>query len=1175
MLSLGRLSPGHAAYFQAEVASGREDYYAGRGESPGVWNGAGARAAGLEGQVLDGQLTTLFGLCHPVTGEPLGASYVVAGSYVDRFGVTQTRVKRSAFDATFSLPKSVSEIYAHSDRVVQGEILAGAQVAVDAAIGYLEANAAFSRQGKGGVRQVDTEGLVVAQFMHRTSRAGDPQVHFHLLISNRVRCGDGKWRALDGRNLHAELKTAGMVGQAVLRAELDRRVGVQWGPVSEHGQAEIVGVPAGLLRLHSQRTRQVEGHARRAITNAESVLGRALTAAERAEKYNQAAVQTRAVKSRDLQPLEGLEQRWRTEATEAGFDPARWLPDTLARSLSQRQAGHPGRDEDQVVAEVLAVLTREQSTWGRTEVIRQVSRLVPHWDHPGDVPQHIEQLTRRVLASGEVVQLTYPLPVGDGQVRSDGMSELEVHHSTRYATLTTLGWEQAVLDHVETGRNAGIAMVDPAQVTAGLAARAAAGRALSADQTAAVSRVLCSGEAVVAVVGPAGAGKSATIGTAAAIYDQAGVLVRGLAVSAVAAGVLREEAGITRSDTLAKLLYEYTRPEGPAAEFQLSRGEVLVVDEASMVSSAQFVALVQLARSYEAKIVAVGDYRQLGAVQAGGLFSLIAREEGAAVELDQVWRFHQRWERDASLRLRHADVDVIDLYHHHHRVHGGTRDQVLDRAFNGWATARRQGRSVIVTATDRNTVAEFNNLARRHLQQNGQLPAGGPLTEGGIELAPGDEILTLRNDRRLLTTSGGHVRNGDRWQITHLNNDGGLLVHGLGGQGHAALPASYLTEGLVDHAYATTVHKAQGVTVDAAITIIDPTTTAESLYVGATRGRHDNQLLAVCEPDPGEYAPVGQTPTPVEVIASAMRRNTLERTATEYLRQQLDQPDAARGLGLTRRNQTRQEHTPAQGLSPQPVPVGPVRAERPGRKELDGVQLRALWTEQAAINTALSAAQKRQFSNDLARRADRAKLAELGHQRDGHTDRISYLDSRLDLIVGRNPIARFRARDSIRHLQTERARLVEQLAELDGNIHQAEQQVQLREHGLGGRTNHDRALQQARSRADTRTPEISQAFEQDLQQRSERIAGMAPAEHERYGLGPLPNNGPERDRWLDRAARLDQHHTAWNGTRTIEQPTAEHEIDLERIVAETLQRRFNPPQPARDRGIDDDYGISL
>jgi hypothetical protein len=237
-----------------------------------------------------------------------------------------------------------------------------------------------------------------------------------------------------------------------------------------------------------------------------------------------------------------------------------------------------------------------------------------------------------------------------------------------------------------------------------------------------------------------------------------------------------------------------------------------------------------------------------------------------------------------------------------------------------------------------------------------------------------------------------------------------------------------------------------------------------------------------------------------------------------------------------------------------------------------------LWTEQAAIDTALSAARTRQFSNDLARRADRAKLVELGHQRDGHTDRISYLTGQLDRLAGRNPIARFRARDSIRHLESERARHVEQLAALDRDIHHAQQQVQAREHGLGGRINGDRALQQAQSHADTRKPAISQAFEQDLHHRAERIAGMTPVEHQRYGLGPLPKeNGLERDRWLDHAARLDQHHTAWNGIRTVEQPTAEHEIDLERIVAQTLQRRLNPPQPARsrDRGIDDDFGISL
>lgn len=91
----------------------------------------------------------------------MGPGYVVSGTFVDRFGVEQVRVKRAAFDATFSLPKSVSEIYANGSRRVQAEIVAGAQTAVDAAIAHLEANAAFSRAGKGGVRQVDTDGLVI------------------------------------------------------------------------------------------------------------------------------------------------------------------------------------------------------------------------------------------------------------------------------------------------------------------------------------------------------------------------------------------------------------------------------------------------------------------------------------------------------------------------------------------------------------------------------------------------------------------------------------------------------------------------------------------------------------------------------------------------------------------------------------------------------------------------------------------------------------------------------------------------------------------------------------------------------------------------------------------------------------------------------------------------------
>lgn len=919
------MTAGHAGYFVREVASGREDYYAGRGESPGQWTGQGATEAGIEGRVLDGQLEAIFNQAHPVTGEQLGAAYQVAGTYVDRFGNTQIKHKRAGFDATFSVPKSVSEIYAHAGPDIQAVVSAAIDVAVNAGISHLEEHAAFSRTGKGGVNQVDTEGLVVARFDHRTSRAGDPQLHAHMLISNRVKCVDGQWRALDARELYGELKTAGMRAQAVLRAELTDRLGVNWQPVTRHGQAEITGVPVGLMELHSKRTQAVETAAAKLIDKAENVLGRELTPAERGEKFDQAAVQTRAVKAKDLHAVEGLTDRWVTESREAGFDAAEWLPETLG----QHQSLSLVRTDSQIIEEALTTLTEAKSTWGHTDAVREISRLVPAVATNGQLAnERIQAATEALMADPRVIGLSTPTPVptrGSGAgVRRDGFNTTERHHARRYTTTQTLVREQRVLDHAEQTLTPGTVIADTKHVESAIAARTEAGRVLSPDQIAAIQRVCGTSESIVCLIGPAGAGKSATIGVAADAYGMTGIPVRGLAVSAVAADVLRTEAGISNADTLAKLLYENAKAGGPGEKWRLRAGEVMVVDEASMVSSKQFAQLVDLAETYGAKIVAVGDYRQLGAVDAGGLFRLLAADTGGA-ELERVWRFTQPWEADASLRLRDADPTVIDVYMEQGRIMGGSREQVMDQAFDKWATASMvSGEQVILTATDRETVTALNLRARGLLQDLGDLdPVGQHTTGAGLEVAVGEQVLTLRNDRRILTSSGGMVRNGDRWTALGWNpDDGSLRVEGMNGQGTAVLPETYLDAGHLDYAYATTVHKAQGITVDRAITIIDAATSADGLYVGGTRGKQSNEFLVVCEPDVTEYGTTGEIPSPQAVMARALSRDTKERTATELLRERVDAPELMQQLDMGFAGGSPVEASPAK-----PILIGPAAVE--------------------------------------------------------------------------------------------------------------------------------------------------------------------------------------------------------------------------------------------------------
>ena len=219
----------------------------GVGEAPGVWTGAGATAAGISGTVSAEALGLAFDEArHPGTGEPLGRPWRADGVI--------------GFDATFSAPKSVSLLFALGDAEVRAEVRAAHVAAVeDAGLAYLEDHAAFTRRGRNGVMITDTDGLVIARFEHRTSRALDPQLHSHCLILNKVRdAQDGSWRALHGRPLFEEAKTAGMLYQAALRAELTRRLGVAWGPVSEHGQAELAGIPqpaAGTLQHPHHRSR--------------------------------------------------------------------------------------------------------------------------------------------------------------------------------------------------------------------------------------------------------------------------------------------------------------------------------------------------------------------------------------------------------------------------------------------------------------------------------------------------------------------------------------------------------------------------------------------------------------------------------------------------------------------------------------------------------------------------------------------------------------------------------------------------------------------------------------------------------------------------------------------------------------------------------------------------------
>ena len=232
MLSIEKLTAGQESYYVRVVRDGEEDYYSERGEVPGRWVGTGSQLLGLTGEVDGDDFRSLLSGVAPVSGERLRR----ANGRVD------------GLDFTFSAPKSVSVLWALGSTEVTSAVVAADEHAVDEVLEYLEREAVRGRRGRNGVEVLEGDGLAVAAFRHRTSRAGDPQLHTHVVIANATRCGDdGVWRALDARHLYVHAQAAGYLYQSELRHGLSRRLGVEWGPVVK-GCADLAVVPGEVLR---------------------------------------------------------------------------------------------------------------------------------------------------------------------------------------------------------------------------------------------------------------------------------------------------------------------------------------------------------------------------------------------------------------------------------------------------------------------------------------------------------------------------------------------------------------------------------------------------------------------------------------------------------------------------------------------------------------------------------------------------------------------------------------------------------------------------------------------------------------------------------------------------------------------------------------------------------------
>jgi conjugative relaxase-like TrwC/TraI family protein len=364
-----RVTTLHAASAAATARYYAEYLTAAPGEVPGVWAGRQSGGLGLAGDVTVEQLEALLSGRDPVTETLLGRELVDRPT---RGGGVVRAV--SGFDATFSAPKSLSVWWALTgDR----RLLEAHDTAVSAALEHLERFGSTTRIRSNGARlHPDTNGLTMATFRQTTSRADDPQIHTHAVISAKVQTADGRWLALDARYLKRHQRMLGGLYQSVLRAELTNRLGVDWRPIVT-GQAEIAGVPDDLLAVFSKRSTDIDEALADKLDDFRQREGRDASRWERAALTREASADTRSGKSGN--GAVDLATRWRTEAATAG-----WTIDLLDASIDEAAAARVAV-EPLLVADVVAGVSDQRSSWSRADVLQAIC----------DVQRPVSQQSRR------------------------------------------------------------------------------------------------------------------------------------------------------------------------------------------------------------------------------------------------------------------------------------------------------------------------------------------------------------------------------------------------------------------------------------------------------------------------------------------------------------------------------------------------------------------------------------------------------------------------------------------------------------------------------------------------------------------------------------------------------------------------------------------------------------
>ncbi len=646
------------------------------------------------------------------------------------------------FDLTFCAPKSVSLVRAlrGDDEVLSKAIADAHATAIAEAMEYLTAHAGYTRihnPHTGEKDLVRLPGLAAIAYQHETSRCGDPHLHTHVIIPNRQARGDGAMVSIDGTSLYHEARAAGVIYQATLRRALHHSLGLEWAPIDPAtGMAELAGVDRATITAWSRRSTQLRDWAAHNL----AVVDQPLTAAQLAA----AQKATRPTKPEELAWTE-LVQEWRGDARGLHLDRAAFDAARAARRASARTPFDKAR--------ILSAAEQiDKAAFTRADLVEILG---------AQLPVDTERAPRELLESAvdEVaVRITAPR----------GAHQREGHE--RFTLDAILREEAAVLDLVDARNNRAMLWIKDDDTAH-----------LSPDQKRAVENIGRSPWLVQPLSAPAGAGKTTSmraLRTAARRRFDGTTLVLAPTGKAVDVAVL-EGAG-DQGFTIAKAL-QLLRDN----HLDLGPQTLVVVDEAAMVGTGDLRQLLTATTRAGAKTVLVGDAYQLAPVKArGGMFAQLCTDLPWTQHLSAVWRMRDADERAASLALRNggpASVRrAIGWYRTHNRLRCGDQITMAADALAAYRADAAAGNDALLVCD----TTEMADALNQRLHHDTIAPdAPGVTGARGHRIAVGDLILTRHNDASIpLRNNDDHaaeqspVRNGQRWQVTHINPNNNRLV---------------------------------------------------------------------------------------------------------------------------------------------------------------------------------------------------------------------------------------------------------------------------------------------------------------------------------------------------------------------------------------------------------------